>query len=1120
MDANQSDPASESASLAEEVFAEYLMRLQSGEDLRFASLCEKYPQLTSRLEVLRDNWERVASLIGRLGLGGSLATRIREQYGAEADPLILLHAEEEEERGDDISSEVIDRLSERKGAFGRYRLKGELARGGMGVILRVWDEDLRRSLAMKVVLEDGVVPGKTGAPRIPPRRLARFLEEAQVTSQLDHPGIVPVHELGLDSEGRVYFTMKLVRGRTLKEILDLAREEKEGWTKMRVLVLLIKICEAMSYAHAKRVIHRDLKPANIMVGRYGEVFVMDWGLARLLDRDDPRGDRVAESTATSSIHSERRDHEAEEADSPIKTSDGDVMGTPPYMSPEQAMGQLSTMGPQSDVYAVGAMFYHLLAGHMPYVPEGAVLNNFAVWNRVQEGPPASLHVEAPNASAEIAAICDKAMAREPEERYASMHELARDLTAYLDGRVVRAYQTGVWAETKKWVKRNPGLARSLVALIVLLAIGLTTSLVLWARTVREKDNVMRLSALQDLEDLRARADALWPATPDLLSEYDMWLEDAEELVAGLDSTPGRDDVDHEERLENLRARARPQTAAELEADRPPHSWEREVELLGRKASALRQAEAVRSGEAEFEPYPLDTESIPRIAAALTEQIWHMVDPDRSIYGQEPEGLAYARFARDCAEDDEVCIASQRLAWALFANGLDEQALAASEEALNHASETEAEAYDADRRRLVAAVADARAGGIRRIIAELEARLDVLRVEGEQRHDWRFDREHDRWWHYQLEKLTEEIRSFSDPETGLLTGISPAYGWGIARRRAFASTIEEHSLEGSEARRRWADARSRIAELDVYRDLDLTAQVGLLPLGQDPESQLWEFWHLQTGKEPTRGPDGRWIVTEETGLVLVLIPGGTFAMGAQGGMKDADQYDEGAEPDETPHEVELSAFFLSKYEMTQGQWARITGRDPSQYERGFAVLGHLHDRTHPVEYVSWYDCAEVLRWLGLHLPSEAQWEYAARGDTTTVFWSGDRWDDLRGVANVRDQAVVRIGMFKSLEPETWTYDDGFVLHAPVGRFRANPFGLHDVHGNVWEWCQDVYDPGFYARSPRRDPVCTAILANPLHVSRGGDFYSYPVAARCAGRQETVPELAVQMIGVRPARAIMK
>jgi len=368
--------------------------------------------------------------------------------------------------------EALKRLFGRSGAFERYTLEGEIARGGMGAILRVWDEDLQRHLAMKVVLGQGQAAPSGKTSPIDAQRLARFLEEAQVTGQLDHPGIVPVHELGLDSKGCVYFTMKLVKGKTLNRVFDELAAKEGGWTQVRVLGLILKVCEAMAYAHHKGVIHRDLKPANVMVGKFGEVYVMDWGLARVLDRPDPKDLRIrTQAGATSEVRSERREVAAETPDSPLVTMDGDVVGTPSYMSPEQAAGRIGEMGPPSDVYAVGALLYQMLAGQMPYVPPAARLNNYAIWRSVQQGPPQSLREIAPSAPGELVAICDKAMARDPRRRYRDMAELSVDLGAYVEGRVVRAFETGAWAEARKWIARNRALAAALAAVVLAILAG-------------------------------------------------------------------------------------------------------------------------------------------------------------------------------------------------------------------------------------------------------------------------------------------------------------------------------------------------------------------------------------------------------------------------------------------------------------------------------------------------------------------------------------------------------------------------------------------------------------------------------------------------------------------------
>ena len=403
----------------------------------------------------------------------------------------------------------------------------------MGAVLRVWDEDLRRNLAMKVMLGKGTTAGTGKTPPVDPKMLARFLEEAQVTGQLDHPGIVPVHELGLDPEGRAYFTMKLVKGRTLKDVFDELSAGEGGWTQTRVLGLLLKVCEAMSYAHAKGVIHRDLKPANVMVGRFGEVYVMDWGLAKVLSRESEKDLRVGPigDVTPDTIQTDRRDHAGETPDSPLYTMDGDVVGTPAYMSPEQAAGRVSEMGPPSDVYALGAMLYHLIAGHTPYVPPGVAANNYAVWHHVQEGPPRPLHREAPDAPAELVAICERAMARVTKDRYPDTAALADDLSAYIEGRVVSAHETGAWAEARKWVRRNKSLAASLAAALVLAFGG--TAIVAYVQNERRQsaEAVLRLSALQELEDLNRRGRRTLASPP---REHHplgaIWIANAEELV--------------------------------------------------------------------------------------------------------------------------------------------------------------------------------------------------------------------------------------------------------------------------------------------------------------------------------------------------------------------------------------------------------------------------------------------------------------------------------------------------------------------------------------------------------------------------------------------------------------
>ncbi len=384
----------------------------------------------------------------------------------------------------------------------RYQPEGELGRGGMGAVLKVFDTDLRRNLAMKVILPSNTAEGSA----VDPVALARFLEEAQVSGQLEHPGVVPVHELGVDAEGHVYFTMRLVRGRELKQILGLVEAGDEAWSVTRALGVFLKVCEAMAYAHDKGVVHRDLKPANVMVGKYGEVYVMDWGLARVEGRADSRDLRLDDASiaSLSEVRTDRKESREGDSDSPIMTMDGAVVGTPAYMPPEQARGEIERVDQRSDVYSVGAMLYQLLSGQVPFVPKDARVSARTILMRVLEGPPVPIRALRPQGVApELEAICDKAMAREPSGRYADMGELADDLRAFLEGRVVQAHRTGALVEFRKWVARNKAVAASLAAMTLALVLGLAA--VLWVREYGRRELV---SANLALEEALGRAETM------------------------------------------------------------------------------------------------------------------------------------------------------------------------------------------------------------------------------------------------------------------------------------------------------------------------------------------------------------------------------------------------------------------------------------------------------------------------------------------------------------------------------------------------------------------------------------------------------------------------------------
>jgi serine/threonine protein kinase len=318
--------------------------------------------------------------------------------------------------------------------FWRYERRGEIARGGMGVVESVFDPVVGRTLAMKSILPRDGVEGAA----IDDFQLALFLQEAQVTGQLDHPSIVTMHDLGVDDKGHLFFTMKQVRGIDLGAAIELAHGGDPEWPAKRVVNVIVRICEAMAYAHSKGVLHRDLKPSNVMVGRFGEVYVMDWGVARVMHELDRRNLKIRDSGETAFLGKVRERGAFASPGGELMTEDGQVVGTPTYMAPEQARGESDAVSPRSDIYSVGAILYHLIASEPPYREGRARATSREIWERVKSGPPLRPPLHLAGATPELADICMKAMERDAEHRYASMLELAADLNRFIAGETVLA----------------------------------------------------------------------------------------------------------------------------------------------------------------------------------------------------------------------------------------------------------------------------------------------------------------------------------------------------------------------------------------------------------------------------------------------------------------------------------------------------------------------------------------------------------------------------------------------------------------------------------------------------------------------------------------------------------
>jgi serine/threonine protein kinase len=386
---------------------------------------------------------------------------------------------------DPYATKVVEDTS-RPGQGLRYRILRPHARGGLGEVFVALDQELHREVALKEIQEERAHDSVSRG---------RFLLEAEITGGLEHPGIVPVYGLGQYSDGRPYYAMRFIKGDNLKEAIRRFHEAEKpgrdpGERSLALRDLLrrfVDVCNAVAYAHSRGVLHRDLKPGNIMLGRYGETLVVDWGLAKSVGRSDQTR-TTEESTLQPSSGSDW-----------AATVMGTVIGTPAYMSPEQAAGRLDLLGPASDIYSLGATLYALLTGTAPFdeSDKGELLQ------QVQRGAwlaPRQLKADTPAA---LDAICRKAMALKPEDRYATVLELADDIEHWLADEPVTAWREPWTVRSRRWLRRHRVLVTGLAAALLVGLVGLAGGLVFVTGLNRQLDSA-NANLMEKTEQLNVR----------------------------------------------------------------------------------------------------------------------------------------------------------------------------------------------------------------------------------------------------------------------------------------------------------------------------------------------------------------------------------------------------------------------------------------------------------------------------------------------------------------------------------------------------------------------------------------------------------------------------------------
>ncbi len=1027
--------------------------------------------------------------------------------------------------------------------IGPYRILESVGKGGMGEVFRAERRHpVRQIVALKVVKE-GMATREV---------LARFDLERRALAAMSHRSIARVFDAGATDRGEPYFVMEFVEGLPLTTYCDKHRLSIED--RLR---LFQQICAGVQHAHQKGIVHRDLKPGNVLVAREGDEAVakiLDFGLAKVTNLD------FLEVT--------------------LFTERDRLMGTVEYMSPEQAAGDGEVIDARADVYALGVMLYELLAGELPFTTDelrkAGQKEALRLICDVEPGKPSTRLVTGGDATTQIAArrqtsvetlrralrgdldwVVMKAMAKEPERRYDSATALADELGRYLRHEPVLAGPPSVTYRARKFVRRYRVQVVAAGFVLLAIAVGLTGITWFWldakAQAVEaKKQEANAETKAKEAESARAGEAAnakeavarkaefdqlagvvylkraleaekkLYPAWPHMIADMQRWLdEDAGRLLRG------KAEID--KTIADLRARALVATSAEIEQDKTEHPKFAEWRKLSRKLAALEHAHGIRQGGELKLPVPTAVEQA-MTAKILYDLAFPLVDFDEGqrIWGEEARALMLARLAWEKANDlpsAERASFGGTLAWAWFANGEDAKAIAQSAAALALAADPEKPTYTGYLTSLQAKVQAASGDAGEKSLASLREQVSQLTTAVNTRRTYSFADKSQSFLHDTLTELQ-----------GSLTALEANERKSVLERLSWAARIEVLTLGHPKALVTWQAARDAIKTADgvvasaLYKEhpIDLPPQMGLVPIGMNPQTKLWEFYDLRSAWDGMRDPAaieipqhvqdgdhaGHIEVKDDTGVVLVLLPGGTFTMGAQRVDPQGPNFDRDARKDETPHRVTLLAFFLARHELTQGQWKRLTGGEPSDFRAGSTdFAGGRITWSNPVENIDWFDCDRWLSQHGMALPTEAQWEYGCRAGTTTPWWTGDDRETLRGAVNLADQTAKKGGGTYSAIPDWPDLEDGFAVHARVDTLRPNAFGLHHVHGNLWEWTGDgdSSPPSRNGDGFRGDPK-----GYPLRFLRGGSFDITARLARSAYRSRGSPSVSSSYLGVRVAR----
>jgi formylglycine-generating enzyme required for sulfatase activity/serine/threonine protein kinase len=923
----------------------------------------------------------------------------------------------------------------------RFERQHFLDSGNLGEVFFAKDTELNRTVVTKYIR-----PEMSGDNL----KQALFHLEGEVTGSLEHPSVVPVYGLGKDTKGRLYYAMRYVRGKKLSRVIA-EYHRKEAGLKHEALTGLLQnfqaVCLAIEYAHSKGVLHCDIKPDNIMIGDYGEVFVVDWGLVVVCGDVKGPSDMHDMETLDPGVIPPYRPSEL--ASSGLHEQQGGsrrgVGGTPAYMAPEQFTATMSEditlVTPKADIYALGSTLYHILTGKAPHLPkEGVKESPDAFYFRITTGMIPTPREKDALIPKLLEQIVLKAMQVEPGDRYASARDLAEDIKRYVSDEPVHAYQESGLEKARRWIRKNRalvGVAMVMLLLVAMVAIGFVIMFAQFNKqlTIEKdransneelaKDNEKRAKEnedlaqqkLADIKKSQEEAEAYRLKVIQIANELEMVLIPPGKFMMGApESEKGRDNAE---------------TQHEVTITKPFYMGKYEVTQEQYEA-VVGNNPSVRTKGTKLPVTEVSWDDCQDFIKKLNDKIgggYRLPTEAEWEYGCRA-GTTTAYSYGDSLKNSDANIGGGRIAvvgsYSPNAFGLYDMHANAWE----WCNDWYGSLQDGE-------VADPKGPvtGTKRILRG-GCFYDVLNARS-------------------------SFRGAATPTARINNGFRLARTMNI--EGLSESDIKEFLLIAKKEEE--AKAKKDVEEAKAKKDVEeATVREAQKKTAKSLNKELNEKTDL--GKDIT--------------LEMVLIPAGKFMMGSP-------ESEKGRSNDENQHEVTLTKpFHIGKYEVTQEQWEIVMGNNPSE-TKGAKL---------PITNVTWQDCQEFIKKLNekntgvYRLPTEAEWEYACRAGTTTAYSFGDK-----------------------MTPKDANYGASkFGKPVVAGSYKPNAFGLYDMHGNVWEWCEDWYEK--YPAGAVTDPKGPA--TGERRVLRGGPFDFNVSSARSSDRNKLSPSIRNYNNGFRLAR----